>query len=240
MAIDFISDLHLDKTRPEVNKYFITYLNNISKDVTDLYILGDLFEYWVGDDDPMDDLNEIRTSITMLGSKINIWYMHGNRDFLISKKICKNLNMKLLNDPTVILKNELKLLLLHGDTLCTDDTDYQNFRSLVRSDEWQTKMLSKSLEERLSLAENLRMKSIEANVHKDEDIMDVNMREIDLLIEKYKPDIIIHGHTHRPNIHTHELEEKNIYRYVLGDWYDRFFILSLKNKGFIVSKGNLK
>ena len=240
MAIDFISDLHLDRTRPEVNKYFITYLNNISKDVTDLYILGDLFEYWVGDDDPMDDLNEIRTSITMLGSKINIWYMHGNRDFLISKKICKNLNMKLLNDPTVILKNELKLLLLHGDTLCTDDTDYQNFRSLVRSDEWQTKMLSKSLEERLSLAENLRMESIEANVHKDEDIMDVNMREIDLLIEKYKPDIIIHGHTHRPNIHTHESEEKNIYRYVLGDWYDRFFILSLKNRGFIVSKGNLK
>ena len=146
MSIDFISDLHLDRTRPEVNKYFITYLNNISKDVTDLYILGDLFEYWVGDDDPMDDLNEIRTSITMLGSKINIWYMHGNRDFLISKKICKNLNMKLLNDPTVILKNELKLLLLHGDTLCTDDTDYQNFRSLVRSNEWQTKMLSKSLE----------------------------------------------------------------------------------------------
>jgi UDP-2,3-diacylglucosamine hydrolase len=240
MAIDFISDLHLDRTRPAVNEYFITYLNNISKDVTDLYILGDLFEYWVGDDDPMDDLNEVRTSITILGSKINIWYMHGNRDFLISKKICKNLNMKLLNDPTVILKNELKLLLLHGDTLCTDDTEYQNFRSLVRSDEWQTKMLSKSLEERLSLAENLRMKSIEANVHKDEDIMDVNMREIDLLIEKYKPDIIIHGHTHRPNIHTYESEEKKIHRYVLGDWYDRFFILSLKNRGFIVSKGNLK
>ena len=86
MTIDFISDLHLDRTRPEVNKYFIKYLNNISKDVTDLYILGDLFEYWVGDDDPMDDLSEIRTSITMLGSKINIWYMHGNRDFLISKK----------------------------------------------------------------------------------------------------------------------------------------------------------
>ena len=166
MTIDFISDLHLDRTRPEVNKYFIKYLNNISKDVTDLYILGDLFEYWVGDDDPMDDLNETRTSITMLGSKINIWYMHGNRDFLISKKICKDLNMKLLKDPTVILKNELKLLLLHGDTLCTDDKEYQNFRSLVRSEEWQTKMLSKSLEERLSLAENLRMKSINANAHK--------------------------------------------------------------------------
>ena len=101
-------------------------------------------------------------------------------------------------------------------------------------------MLSKSLEERLSLAENLRMKSINANAHKDENIMDVNIREIDLLIDNYKPDVIIHCHTHRPNIHTHESEEKNIYRYVLGDWYDRFFILSLKNKGFVVSKGNLK
>jgi UDP-2,3-diacylglucosamine hydrolase len=240
MTIDFISDLHLDRTRPEVNKYFINYLNNISEDVTDLYILGDLFEYWVGDDDPMDDLNEIRISMTTLGSKINIWYMHGNRDFLISKKICKDLNMKLLKDPTVILKNELKLLLLHGDTLCTDDKEYQNFRSLVRSKEWQTKMLSKSLEERLSLADNLRMKSIAANANKDENIMDVNLKEIDLLIDNYKPDIIIHGHTHRPNIHTHESEKKNIYRYVLGDWYDRFFILSLKNKGFVVSKGNLK
>ena len=91
MTIDFISDLHLDKTRPEVNKYFINYLDNINKDVTDLYILGDLFEYWVGDDDPMDGLNAIRASISQLGAKINIWYMHGNRDFLISKKMHNNL-----------------------------------------------------------------------------------------------------------------------------------------------------
>ena len=142
MTIDFISDLHLDKTRPEVNKYFISYLDNINKDVTDLYILGDLFEYWVGDDDPMDGLNEIRASISQLGGKINVWYMHGNRDFLISKKICSNLNMRLLEDPTVIIKNGQRLLLLHGDTLCTDDKEYQKFRTLVRSDEWQKQMLS--------------------------------------------------------------------------------------------------
>ena len=240
MTIDFISDLHLDKTRPEVNKYFINYLDNINKDVTDLYILGDLFEYWVGDDDPMDGLNEIRASISQLGVKINIWYMHGNRDFLISKKICSNLNMHLLQDPTVITKNGQRLLLLHGDTLCTDDEEYQKFRSLVRSDEWQNQMLSKSLEERLALAENLRKKSIDANAHKKESIMDVNINEVDTLIESYKPNIIIHGHTHRPNIHKHNLNQEYIYRYVLGDWYNRFFILSLKNKKFVISKGNLK
>ena len=240
MTIDFISDLHLDKTRPEVNKYFISYLDNINKDVTDLYILGDLFDYWVGDDDPMDGLNEIRASISQLWVKINVWYMHGNRDFLISKKICSNLNMRLLEDPTVITKNGQRLLLLHGDTLCTDDKEYQKFRSLVRSDEWQKQMLSKSLEERLSLAENLRKKSIDANAQKKESIMDVNINEVDTLIESYKPNIIVHGHTHRPNIHRHNLNQEYIYRYVLGDWYNRFFILSLKNKGFIISKGNLK
>ena len=240
MTIDFISDLHLDETRPEVNKYFINYLNNISKDVTDLYILGDLFEYWVGDDDPMDGLNDIRASISLLGNRINVWYMHGNRDFLISKKICSNLNMHLLEDPTVITKNKQKLLLLHGDTLCTDDKEYQKFRTLVRSDEWQTQMLAKSLEERLALAENLRHKSISANAHKKESIMDVNINQINMLIDSYKPDIIIHGHTHRPNIHKHNLNQQYIYRYVLGDWYNRFFILSLKNKKFVISKGNLK
>ena len=240
MTIDFISDLHLDKTRPEVNKYFLSYLDNINKDVTDLYILGDLFEYWVGDDDPMDGLNEIRASISQLGSKINVWYMHGNRDFLISKKICSNLNMRLLEDPTVITKNGQRLLLLHGDTLCTDDKEYQKFRSLVRSDDWQKQMLSKSLDERLALAENLRKKSINANANKKESIMDVNINEVDSLIESYKPNIIVHGHTHRPNIHKHNLNQEYVYRYVLGDWYNRFFILSLKNNAFIISKGNLK
>ena len=223
MTIDFISDLHLDKTRPEVNKYFINYLENIDKDVTDLYILGDLFEYWVGDDDPMDGLSEIRSSISLLGSKINVWYMHGNRDFLISKKICSILNMRLLEDPTVITKNGQRLLLLHGDTLCTDDKEYQKFRSLVRSDEWQDQMLSKSLEERLALAENLRKKSIDANTHKKESIMDVNINEIDLLIDLYKPNTIVHGHTHRPKIH----QEKYGTRYVLGDWEKEYYFLKI-------------
>jgi len=240
MSIDFISDLHLDKTRPEVNKYFIKYLLNLDEEITDLYILGDLFEYWVGDDDPMDGLDDIRSCITKLGEKINIWYMHGNRDFLISEKICKVLKMKLLIDPSVIVVNGVKILLIHGDTLCTDDIAYQKFRGLVRSKKWQTEMLAKPLQERLLIADSLRKKSIEANEGKEDDIMDVNISEVEKLIRSYNPHVVIHGHTHRPNIHIHEIDKQKILRYVLGDWYDRFFILSLKNKKFSVCKGRLK
>tara|TARA_B100000035_G_scaffold315399_1_gene335814 strand:- start:10534 stop:11244 length:711 start_codon:yes stop_codon:yes gene_type:complete len=236
MAINFISDLHLDKSRPLVNNFFIEYLSNLDKDVSDLYILGDLFEYWVGDDDPMDGLEPVREAIIKLGKKINIWYMHGNRDFLITKNICDRLEINLINDPTLIDTDKNKILLLHGDTLCTDDEAYQNFRKMVRSDTWQGQMLSKSLDERLAIANSLRQKSIEANKEKGEDIMDVNESEVFNLIEKYKPDVIIHGHTHRPNIHRHD----DVVRYVLGDWYSSFFILSLERNKFIINKGSLK
>ena len=236
MAISFISDLHLDKSRPHINKYFIEYLRHLDNSVSDLYILGDLFEYWVGDDDPMDGLEEVRDAITDLGEKINIWYMHGNRDFLVSKSICTDLKINLLDDPTVIEIGNVKMLLLHGDTLCTDDHEYQNFRSMVRSNIWQKEMLSKSLEERLAIANNLREKSIEANKLKGEEIMDVNNAEVVNIIEKYRPDVIIHGHTHRPNIHRHN----EVIRYVLGDWYKNFFILTYDNDKFYINKGLLK
>ena len=236
MAINFISDLHLDKSRPHINEYFIKYLYNLDKKVTDLYILGDLFEYWVGDDDPMDGLKEVREAITLLGKKINIWYMHGNRDFLVSDKICKSLSINLLTDPTVLEVKKMKILLLHGDTLCTDDHEYQNFRNIVRSSDWQREMLSKSLDERLAIANSLRKKSIDANKEKESDIMDVNKNEIMNVIKNYMPNIIIHGHTHRPNVHKHD----NVVRYVLGDWYNSFFILSFDENKFTIHKGLLK
>ena len=236
MALNFISDLHLDKSRPHINKYFIHYLHHLDNSVTDLYILGDLFEYWVGDDDPMDGLEEVRDAIINLGKKINIWYMHGNRDFLVTKSICRDLKMNLLDDPTVLKIKNIKILLLHGDTLCTDDHEYQNFRLMVRSETWQNQMLSKSLDERLEIANNLRKKSIKANRLKGEDIMDVNNYEIMNIIEEYKPDVIIHGHTHRPNIHWHD----KVIRYVLGDWYKNFFILSYDKNKFFINKGILE
>ncbi len=240
MTINFISDLHLDKSRPHVNEYFINYLKKLDSDVTDLFILGDLFEYWVGDDDPMDGLDGVRSSIIDLGGRINIWYMHGNRDFLISEKICSILKMKLIVDPHIIKINKSKILLLHGDTLCVDDKEYQNFRAIVRSKKWQSEMLDKSLDERLLIADDLRKKSEIANKGKTAEIMDVSNAQVINLINKYEPNILIHGHTHRPNIHKHTNEEITTIRYVLGDWYDKFFILSLKNKKFSVLKGRLK
>ncbi len=236
MSINFISDLHLDKSRPHINNYFIHYLKSLNSNVSDLYILGDLFEYWVGDDDPMDGLDDVCEAIIDLGKKINIWYMHGNRDFLVSKKICDNLKINLLQDPTIINNGNMKILLLHGDTLCTDDLDYQEFRLMVRSEKWQNEMLSKPLSERLMIAEALRKKSKEANMEKGEEIMDVNENEVLSVIEKYDPDIIIHGHTHRPNIHHHD----NVIRYVLGDWYKNFYVLTLDDNKFIINKGQLK
>ena len=183
MTINFISDLHLDKSRPHINDFFVNYLQNLDRDITDLYILGDLFEYWVGDDDPMDGLSEVRKMISTTGKRINVWYMHGNRDFLISNKICKDLNIHLMIDPYVITQNDIKILLLHGDTLCTDDKAYQDFREMVRSKNWQNEMLSKTLEERLFLADNLRKKSIAAKQEKGEDIMDVNIMKSTKLLK---------------------------------------------------------
>ena len=150
------------------------------------------------------------------------------------------LKMKLLIDPSIIEINGITILLVHGDTLCTDDIAYQKFRGLVRSKEWQSEMLAKPLQERLLIADSLRKKSIKANEGKNEDIMDVNESEVEKLIRQYNPNVIIHGHTHRPNIHIHNIDEKKTFRYVLGDWYDKFFILSLKNKKFSVYKGRLK
>ncbi|MEL0257733.1 MAG: UDP-2,3-diacylglucosamine diphosphatase [Gammaproteobacteria bacterium] len=236
MSINFISDLHLDKSRPHINNYFIYYLKSLDNNVSDLYILGDLFEYWVGDDDPMDGLDDVCEAIIDVGKKINIWYMHGNRDFLVSKKICDNLKINLLQDPTIINNGNMKILLLHGDTLCTDDLAYQEFRLMVRSEKWQNEMLNKPLDERLMIAEALRKKSKEANMEKGEEIMDVNENEVLSIIEKHDPDIIIHGHTHRPNIHHHD----NVIRYVLGDWYNNFYVLTLDGNKFIINKGQLK
>ena len=110
MTINFISDLHLDKSRPHINDFFVNYLQNLDRDITDLYILGDLFEYWVGDDDPMDGLSEVREMISTTAKRINVWYMHGNRDFLVSKKICKDLNIHLMIDPYIITHNDIKIL----------------------------------------------------------------------------------------------------------------------------------
>jgi UDP-2,3-diacylglucosamine hydrolase len=239
MTTIFISDLHLDKDRPKVIRYFIDFLNNLESDIESLYILGDFVEYWVGDDDPGDGLEEVFNSIKKKSNSIPIYFMHGNRDFMISEKFCNQHGMKFLKDPTKIKLHGKKILLMHGDTLCIDDIEYQKFRTMVRSPLWQNEMLKKSLEERINLAKMLRAKSLSETGTKDEVIMDVNNDEVISQLKKHNVDMIIHGHTHRPNIHKIISENKECKRIVLGDWYDKSFILRISDDEIIIDKSNL-
>ena len=239
MTTIFISDLHLDKDRPKVIRYFIDFLNNLESDIESLYILGDFVEYWVGDDDPGDGLEEVFSSIKKKSNSIPIYFMHGNRDFMISEKFCNHHGMKFLKDPTKIKLHGKKILLMHGDTLCVDDIEYQKFRTMVRSPLWQNEMLKKSLEERINLAKMLRAKSLSETGTKDEVIMDVNNDEVISQLKKHNVDMIIHGHTHRPNIHKIISENKECKRIVLGDWYDKSFILRISDDEIIIDKSNL-
>ena len=239
MTTMFISDLHLDKDRPKVIRYFIDFLNNLESDIESLYILGDFVEYWVGDDDPGDGLEEVFNSIKKKSNSIPIYFMHGNRDFMISEKFCNHHGMKFLKDPTKIKLHGKKILLMHGDTLCIDDIEYQKFRTMVRSPLWQNEMLKKSLEERINLAKMLRAKSLSETGTKDEVIMDVNNDEVISQLKKHNVDMIIHGHTHRPNIHKIISEDREYKRIVLGDWYDKSFILRISDGEIIIDKSNL-
>ena len=236
MTSIFISDLHLDNKRPEIISYFVNFMNNLEKDVQSIYILGDFLEYWVGDDDPAIGLEEVFKVLKKKSDYINIYFMHGNRDFMISKNFCSSLGVILLDDPTIININNKKILLMHGDTLCTEDVKYQDFRKTVRSKEWQKEMLSKPLKERLALAESLRMKSAAATEIKDDFIMDVNQKEVIKVFEKNDINMIIHGHTHRPNIHKVTHNNKSYERVVLGDWYEKSFILRISNHQLIIDK----
>ncbi len=239
MTTLFISDLHLDKDRPQVINHFINLLNNLDSNVSSLYILGDFVEFWVGDDDPAEGLTDVFDSIKKQSRKRDIYFMHGNRDFMITKDFCEKSGMKLLDDPTVITLGDKKILLMHGDTLCIDDHQYQEFRSMVRSIAWQNEMLKKSLAERIDFAKMLRAKSLSAIDAKDEIIMDVNNEEVIKMIKEYNVDMIIHGHTHRPNIHKIIIDNQEYERIVLGDWYDKSFILKITDNKITIDKTKL-
>ena len=207
----FISDLHLADNAS--NKIFLNFLEDSSDFTNNLFILGDLFDYWVGDDSGMY-LNEI-SALKKFGEQKNIYFIHGNRDFLIGKKFFRENQITILDDETRITLGHHHVLLMHGDTLCSDDTDYQAFRKEVRSKEWQDNFLAKELDERITIANNLREQSKKLNLNKPENIIDVNEKTVVSVIEKNHPiDILIHGHTHRQNTHRY----KAFTRFVLGDW----------------------
>ena len=216
----FISDLHLSQDHPLSTELFLHYIAHVSPDAEALYILGDLFEYWAGDDDLNDPYHRrITSALRGLDERgTRIYIMHGNRDFLMEEELGSACNATLLDDPTVLDLYGTRTLLTHGDALCTDDTEYQNFRRQVRNCDWQNRFLSQPLELRKSQIEQMRVQSETQKSSKQLDVMDVNADAVAELLRRHGYPRVIHGHTHRPAKHLHQVDGHSCERWVLGDW----------------------
>ena len=201
-----------------------------------LYILGDLFEAWLGDDDTSDFHREITTALhTCVQGGTPVFVMHGNRDFLIGAEFEKQSGCRLLPDPSVIDVGGMPVLIMHGDTLCTDDIEYQEFRITVRDAEWQRQFLTKPLQQRREIARHLRDESQIRTRAKSEQIMDVNQQTVERVMREHHISLLIHGHTHRPALHDFILDGKPARRIVLGDWYEQGSVLTHDARGFMLS-----
>ncbi len=208
----FISDLHLEEQQPELTAFFFQVLHTY-RDAERIFILGDWFESWIGDDDDAPWLQEIVEQLVPFRGKLA--FMHGNRDFLINHQWCDRIGAQLLPETCKLqLPNGADALLTHGDLLCTGDHEYLKYRSMVRNPQWQQSILGQPLEQRRMLAQMLRQKSMLANSAKSVSIMDVEPSTVDELMQQQAVSILIHGHTHRPAMH----QRRNYQRWVLGDW----------------------
>lgn len=218
----FIADLHLAQNRPDITACFLSFLKNNAPKAQALYILGDLFEYWIGDDDDSDFILEISQAIkalSQLGSQV--YFIHGNRDFLLGNRFAKLSSMQILPEVTLIDLYGKPVVIMHGDTLCTRDIDYQAFRKKSRSWWWQAMIKSLPLFVRRKIANNYRDQSATATAMKSQDIMDVTPSEVVRCLEQHQSQLLIHGHTHRPAIHDIKANGEKAQRIVLGDWYEQ-------------------
>ncbi|MCG8437123.1 MAG: UDP-2,3-diacylglucosamine diphosphatase [Pseudomonadales bacterium] len=215
----FISDLHLDPARPEHLTALETLLNTHAGQTDALYVLGDLFEAWIGDDDDTPfNQQAIAAFRRFADSGSKLYFMHGNRDFLLGQDFAAACGGSLLDEGTVVDLYGTPALLMHGDSLCTLDTEYQQFRAMARSPQWQQGMLSQPLEQRRMIAQGMRMQSQGKNANKAENIMDVTPEEVVREMTDAGVQHLIHGHTHRPNVHDVDLPNGTGKRWVLGDW----------------------
>ena len=233
----FISDLHLEASRPDITAGLLQFLSNESGHCSALYILGDLFEVWLGDDsdDPLaEEIASALKAFAEAGAKI--YLMHGNRDFLLGEDYARRCGAELLPDPSVIDTDLGPVILSHGDSLCTDDTDYQAFRSQVRNPEWQQQFLAQPLAARRAFAEQARAHSKNATADKNAEIMDVNQQAVQSLLENHGLPRLLHGHTHRPAQHSIELtsindDSQQSWRLVLGDWDKKGWFAEIADGG---------
>ncbi|MFT5605805.1 MAG: UDP-2,3-diacylglucosamine hydrolase [Paracoccaceae bacterium] len=222
----FISDLHLDTKRPDILRAFLSFLEVDAPQAEALYILGDLFEAWIGDDDDAELALTCQQALRKLSeSGTQLFFMHGNRDFLLGERFARATGGQILPDPSVVDLYGTPTLLMHGDSLCTSDSGYMTMREQLRSSEWQQNLLSQPLDARRQLAQQLRMASAEANSNKAEDIMDVTPEAVVDAMRQHQCRRLIHGHTHRPKVHDVALDGQPAVRIVLGDWDQRLWFL---------------
>jgi UDP-2,3-diacylglucosamine hydrolase len=219
-VILFISDLHLCSSRPEINRIFFDFLAGPARRAQALYILGDLFEYWAGDDDISDPFNaSVAGALRACAAQIPVYVMHGNRYFLLGQRFADAAGVRLIDDPHLADCNGVATLLTHGDALCTDDADYMRFRAEVRSMQWIDAFLATPLPERKAKIEALRRESEAQKKRKPSGIMDVNAGAVLALLRERGYPRLIHGHTHRPGCHEHLVDARRCERWVLADWY---------------------
>lgn len=227
MTTLFISDLHLDAERPQITRLFGEFIRSEARNADALYILGDLFEAWVGDDDPSEVGNVVANELRALGqSGVPVYFIRGNRDFLVGDDYARRAGMTILPDPTVVILQGKPAMLMHGDTLCTGDVAYQQFRTQTRHPDWQKQFLAQPLATRLDFAQQARAasKAHQSGLQSQgtmETITDVSPVSVDAAFARYGIDTLIHGHTHRPATHAHDGGQ----RIVLGDWYEQGSVL---------------
>ncbi|SHK41847.1 UDP-2,3-diacylglucosamine hydrolase [Marinobacter antarcticus] len=219
MTTLFISDLHLEESRPDITGAFLGFLKEEAPGAEKLYILGDFFEAWIGDDERTPLQEQVAAALRALSENgTRIFLMHGNRDFLLGEDFCDRAGATLLDDPTLIDLQGTPTLLMHGDSLCTADVEYQKFRANMRNPQTQKLILARPLKDRQRMARQLRELSMATNRGKAEDIMDVTPDEVVRVMENHNVSQLIHGHTHRPAEHELEVNGEAAKRIVLGDW----------------------
>ncbi|AEP29588.1 UDP-2,3-diacylglucosamine diphosphatase [Brumicola nitratireducens] len=235
----FISDLHLSADRQDINNCLFHFLQTEAIHADALYILGDLFEVWIGDDNVTPFSESIAAALKSLSATVPIYFIHGNRDFAIRQAFADRAGMTILPEQYVIDLYGRRALLMHGDELCTRDLEYQKFRKKSRSWWWPRLMLLLPLKIRQKIANDGRETSKNNQKQLTAEIMDVTQSEVELAMQRHNVDLLIHGHTHRPNVHKFYVNNKPMKRIVLGDWYDQGSILiadahhlSLENRAF--------
>jgi len=232
----FISDLHLCGTRPAITRLFLDFLQRRASAADALYILGDLFEYWIGDEAIRQE--EFRAIVgglrELTASGTPVYVMHGNRDFLMAAGFEKATGCRLLPDPTRIDLHGTPTLLMHGDSMCIDDVEYMAFRTQVRNPVWQREFLGKPITERDQIVRNYREISKNSTASKRPEIMDVNQQAVETVMREHGVRRLIHGHTHRPKEHVFTLDGQPARRMVLGDWYEQGSVLSVDARGWVL------